>query len=162
MDTLPLVTRLLPDHWAALFVPVVRRIAARRPVVASPGRGRVPGAGRLLEFSGLLFAVAGAVRARRCWRNAEALAPGSRPFRLGRTAAGRPIPVLDIRMRRRILLGRWARLGCDRAPAARPLGGAVRAGGPPDRGPQAGRPRRPSGAPRAATVEGDRVKLSAE
>ncbi|MFD5560262.1 hypothetical protein [Kitasatospora griseola] len=66
-----------------------------------------PEVGRLPEFSGLLFAVAGAVWARRCWRNAEALASGSRPLRPGRTTAGRLIPVLDIRMRRRILLGRW-------------------------------------------------------
>ncbi|MGX4733782.1 hypothetical protein [Kitasatospora griseola] len=86
------------------------------PVVAAPVGDVSPEVGRLPEFSGLLFAVAGAVWARRCWRNAEALASGSRPLRPGRTTAGRLIPVLEIRMRRRILLGRWWTLGVSADP----------------------------------------------
>ncbi|MFJ1791432.1 hypothetical protein [Kitasatospora griseola] len=68
-----------------------------------------PEVGGLLTFFGGLFTVAGAVVgavwARRCWRNAEALAPGGRPFRPGPTTAGRPVPVLKVWMRWRILLG---------------------------------------------------------
>ncbi|MFF2629817.1 DUF4328 domain-containing protein [Kitasatospora griseola] len=59
---------------------------------------------------------AGAVWVRKCWRNAEALAPGSQPYRLGLTTAGWLIPVANLWMRWRILLGLWRTLGVSADP----------------------------------------------
>ncbi|MFJ5921481.1 DUF4328 domain-containing protein [Kitasatospora sp. NPDC092948] len=89
-------------------------------VVAVQRGGASPEVRSLLRFAGGLFtvvaSVVGAVWARRCWHNAEVLAPGSQPFRLGWTTAGWLIPVLNVWMRRRILLGLWRTSGVTGAP----------------------------------------------
>ncbi|MFJ8440262.1 DUF4328 domain-containing protein [Kitasatospora griseola] len=94
---------------------VLQVVCGLWPVVAALAGDVSPEVGGLLKFFGGLFAVAGAVVgavwARGCWRNAGALAPGSQPFRLGRTTAGWLIPVFEVWMRWRILLGLWRTSG---------------------------------------------------
>ena len=82
-----------------------------------------------LRFSELLLntviVVVGAVWARRCWRNAEAIAPDSQPFRLGWTTAGWVIPGVSLWMTWRILLGLWRTFGVRGTPLLVHLGGAL-------------------------------------
>lgn len=102
-------------QWATVLAAVCQVVGA----VAVGGGGSKRLSGAMALFSALFMIIdyiVGTVWVRRCWANAELLAPSGQPYGRGWTTAGWMVPGLSVWMRWRILLGFWRTGGVAGSP----------------------------------------------